>query len=220
MAIQNMGIKRLFRHWKSLCTMVFLLGLAGYFYFFCQFWTHVDPSGFTHLTLCPDLYGHRGRQVIVHRAFLSQVNTIKALAKTHNIKLVVTQGYRPPGRPVKDAIVKPAVRSNHLAGHALDMNPRHGWKTYTSEDMAPENFHRLPPRVRAFLDAVRAHPRLRWGGDFNTPDPVHIDLPINLDQPELWYRYYKDCGEDWFAAEPLWRVRLGQWRQRFLPGAD
>ena len=184
-----------------------LVAGAGYFYFFNQFWTHVDPSGFQSLMVyeAPEMTAHRGRQILIHRDFLPAAETIRKLARTHGITLVVTQAYRAPGKRVTDAVVTPAVRSNHLAGHALDMNPRLGWTTYTSKKMMAGD---LPGPVRDFLAAVQAHPELRWGGVFSTPDPVHLDVAVNRRDPPRWARYYGDCSRDYFNARPLWKVWL------------
>jgi hypothetical protein len=40
--------------------------------------------------------------------------------------------------------------------------------------------------VREFIQKVRDAPGLRWGGDFNPEDPVHIDDGLNLTDPDRW----------------------------------
>jgi hypothetical protein len=32
-----------------------------------------------------------------------------------------------------------------------------------------------PEQIRAFIDALRSDGVIRWGGDFSTADPVHLD---------------------------------------------
>ncbi|MCG8568006.1 MAG: M15 family metallopeptidase [Desulfobacterales bacterium] len=203
-----------------LVVMVLGVGLWAWFYFFFQFWTHVDPSGFSALMVygAEGIHGDRGRQVLIHRDFYPHAEVLRVMARSRGVELVVTQGYRAPGKPVRDTVVTPAVRSNHLAGHALDMNPRYRGKTYTSEDMNWTHFGELPPPVQDFLMAVRDHGLLRWGGSFSTPDVVHVDLPLNLEDEALWNRYYQECARDYFAAPPLWKVRLTQIRHRLFPG--
>jgi hypothetical protein len=43
-----------------------------------------------------------------------------------------------------------------------------------------------PADVDAFLTDIRNDPDLRWGGDFNTPDSVHIDDGLNVNDPDAW----------------------------------
>ena len=41
-------------------------------------------------------------------------------------------------------------------------------------------------RGRKFIQQVRDAPDLRWGGDFNPEDPVHIDDGLNRTDPDRW----------------------------------
>lgn len=97
------------------------------------------------------------------------------------------------------------TRSHHLAGHAVDFNIIYKWKTYESPDMGRENLNALPKPVRTFIRTVRETPGLRWGGDFNTQDPVHIDTGLNRKHPHIWDRYYAACLKDYSSAGPLWK---------------
>jgi hypothetical protein len=40
--------------------------------------------------------------------------------------------------------------------------------------------------VRDFIEKARADDTLRWGGDFNPEDPVHLDDGLNRRDPALW----------------------------------
>ena len=51
--------------------------------------------------------------------YMQQMQTI---AKSSQVTVYVTQAFRKDGVPVDGAIVPPASHSNHLVGHAIDMN--------------------------------------------------------------------------------------------------
>jgi hypothetical protein len=74
--------------------------------------------------------------------------------------------------------------SNHLAGHAIDMNVKYGeakdkWCNSTCLGGV------LPDGVSGFIKAIQDDAGLRWGGDFSDKDPVHIDDNLNADG-EAW----------------------------------
>ncbi len=148
---------------------------------------------------------HRGRQILVHRDFLSVADRINRYAVKNHLHLVITQSYRVPDKPVRNAIVQPAVKSNHLAGHALDFNMVYGGHVFESQEMMQNLFHRLPDAVIHFIRDIRADPLIRWGGDFTTPDPVHLDDGVNILNPEKWNAHYRECITDYANATPKWR---------------
>lgn len=80
--------------------------------------------------------------------------------------------------------MRPASRSNHLVGHAIDMNIQSGEGFFNSTLLKNDNFEQLPANIKSFIKAIRKVPALRWGGDFN--DPVHIDDGLNIAHPKLW----------------------------------
>ena len=43
--------------------------------------------------------------------------------------------------------------------------------------------------VRRFIKSVKDHPVLRWGGDFQVKDSVHIDDGLNQDMGKWDKRY-------------------------------
>ena len=102
------------------------------------------------------------------------------------MEIYVTSSTREPGRTVRGAIGPPASRSNHLVGHAIDMNLQSKSGSFNSEELKKSNFSKLPKEIREFIELVRADPELRWGGDFKKEDPVHIDDSLNIRDSELW----------------------------------
>ncbi|MBE8987264.1 peptidoglycan-binding protein [Nostoc sp. LEGE 12450] len=123
-----------------------------------------------------------GKPVLADIEFIPHLEKINDFAATNGLKIFVTSSARPWGVPIGGAIVPPAKMSNHLIGHAIDMNIQIGGKLYTSHELG--DFNSLPPAIKAFITAIRNHPVLRWGGDFG--DPVHIDDGLNLHNPNLW----------------------------------
>ena len=82
--------------------------------------------------------------------------------------------------------------SNHLAGHAIDINIVYKDKWYHSKLMRRSNLNNLPYNVRAFINSLRKDKYIRWGGDFSKEDPVHIDDHLNKNK-SAWYQRYNIC---------------------------
>ena len=106
----------------------------------------------------------------------------------YDFKVYITSSYRKDGF-VSGAIVPPAKRSNHLIGHAIDMNliDRQTGKFCNSVCLGRSN---KPSGVRCFIGKIRSNSSLRWGGDFKKTDPVHIDDGTNIKNPQLRNRLY------------------------------
>jgi peptidoglycan hydrolase-like protein with peptidoglycan-binding domain len=121
--------------------------------------------------------------------FLPALNKINALAAQADVFIHVTSSFR-TSTNVKGAIVKPATRSNHLAGHAIDMNVVYDNKTKLANSAMLGKFPAVPEPVRLFIKSVIDDPSLRWGGQFNAKDPVHIDDGLNGDMAK-WDKRYK-----------------------------
>lgn len=123
-----------------------------------------------------------GEPVVADADFLPTLRQIEKLAAGHDLRLVVTHAARLQQQALTGAVVRPATRSNHLVGHAIDGNVRYRGRLYRSIEL--RDVASLPAAIRAFLDAVRTHAPLRWGGDFG--DPVHFDDALNLRAPAIW----------------------------------
>jgi hypothetical protein len=116
-----------------------------------------------------------GSAVKVDRDFAAHLNKVNAFAKARDLKIYVTSSTRSINQQVQGAIVPPATRSCHFIGHAIDMNLMLNGKLFNSRALRRNNITNLPPEIGAFIDDIRADEHLRWGGDFRTEDPVHID---------------------------------------------
>jgi hypothetical protein len=131
-----------------------------------------------------------GEQVVADREFVPALEAINQHAVDNDVNLLITDSFRPHGRAVKGAIVTPASRSNHLAGHAIDMNVMYGPGNAKLCNSGCLIRRKSPAPVKAFIAAIRADSNLRWGGDFADVDPVHIDDNLNADDA-AWEARFK-----------------------------
>jgi hypothetical protein len=127
-----------------------------------------------------------GREIHADHDFFASLDRLNSFAEQCDIALYVTSSTREPGRTVRGAIAAPATRSNHLVGHAIDVNVKAAGGFYNSSALRRANLSNLPDQVRDFIALVRDDPLLRWGGDFTREDPVHFDDNLNHREPEVW----------------------------------
>ena len=102
------------------------------------------------------------------------------------IEIYVTASHREGDQVLTGAIVSKAKKSCHYVGHAIDANfslPDH-WMN--SKRMKKANSDDWPEAFTDLIDWIRAHPVLRWGGDFKDPDEVHIDSNLYHRDKELY----------------------------------
>lgn len=137
-----------------------------------------------------NVVGYDNQPVIVDFDFVSCMEKINSYAKKNDVIICVTHSFREKKQRLTGAIVSPAVKSNHLVGHAIDMNVLFNDILYESKDMYKHKWDTLPLNVKSFLNQVRKDPELRWGGDFNPEDPVHIDDKLSSRNPDLWQELY------------------------------
>jgi len=149
--------------------------------------------------------GLQGRQILVHEKFIPYLDEINGYAKNSNIVLIVNHSYRFDKQLLSKSVVSPAKFSNHFSGFAIDFNIKHNGRKYFSNDLKQNNIKNLPIEIRNFLNAIRKHKELRWGGDFNNSDPVHIDYPINIKNKKDWLQYNKLCQIDFYNGIPKWK---------------
>ena len=182
--------------------------ISGYFYFYNQFWTHLDPKTFDFLVEYTGsrFRGHRGQQVLIHRDFYAIAERVNHYAVKNNLHLIITQSFRPPRKKLRNTIVEPAVKSNHLAGHAIDFNMVYGGKVFESKDLLNNGFPNLPAPLKHFIIDIQKDPVMRWGGDFENQDPVHLDDALNIHDINRWELHYHQCLADYVDAVPKWRT--------------
>lgn len=130
-----------------------------------------------------------GTTCLVDPDFVPALQKVAAHAQEAGVRVWVTSSFRHPETALAGAIVTPAKRSNHLVGHAIDMNPVLSSGTVIQSWRMKRwllGTDTLPAEAEKFLDLVRNDPALRWGGIFSTPDVVHIDDALNLRDPTAW----------------------------------
>ncbi|MEO1627896.1 MAG: M15 family metallopeptidase [Bacteroidota bacterium] len=131
-----------------------------------------------------------GKPITTHTGFVPQLQKINSYAGKHNVKVWITSSYR-PDTDVDGSIVPPSQMSNHMVGHAIDMNVQYydgqgNLQLANSKMLSKDNQANWPASVKGFLTDIINDPDLRWGGDFSSdPDPVHIDDHYNKD-PDAW----------------------------------
>lgn len=116
-----------------------------------------------------------GQKAMVDKDFVASLNRLNLYAGNCQLKIWVTSSTRCINEQVNGAIVPPASYSCHYVGHAIDMNIQYDGILFNSKKLARSQFNQLPAAILNFIDAIRQDKELRWGGDFNTEDPVHID---------------------------------------------
>lgn len=124
--------------------------------------------------------------LVVHKDFVASLQSINTAASNAGVLFHVNQAMRLAGKPVSGAVVKPASKSQHLIGNAVDFNVEHNGKKILSKDM---NWSGLAKDVKDFLTAVKAA-GMRWGGDFADRDPIHFDSFIDPGGEEFEILYF------------------------------
>src|ERR1700752_2480789 len=125
-------------------------------------------------------------ELVIDADFVSGLQKLDDAAAGANVTILVNQAFRVAGAPVGGAVVKPATKSQHLIGHAIDCNIQDGATLVTSAIFAA---NKQPANTRAFVNAAKAA-GLRWGGDFTERDYVHFDDFVDPNGPEFEMRYF------------------------------
>jgi hypothetical protein len=137
---------------------------------------------------------YTGNELRADVDFFPALDRLNGFAADCDVEIFVTSSTREPGRTVAGAIVPPATRSNHLVGHAIDMNVQFDGRLFDSKALKRDNLANLPAAVRKFIERVQADATLRWGGDFNPEDPVHFDDGLSRRDPALWDSKFASRG--------------------------
>ena len=126
-----------------------------------------------------------GEPIRACRDFSPALDKLNDLARSRVVQVHVTSSFRDAGQVLAGTVVDPARASNHLVGHAIDLNLRSASGFFNSSRLRRANHPSLPDEIRGFLQDVR-QAGLRWGGDFDPEDPVHIDDGLNVRDRDLW----------------------------------
>lgn len=140
-----------------------------------------------------------GNPCKVDTLFVPMLDKINDYAKQADVEIYVTSAFRSLAKTEAlrqtKTVVPPARKSNHMVGHAIDMNIR--YKNAPSDSaylMANSRmlakYPNVPAPVKQFLDYIIEDGTLRWGGKFRTPDVVHIDDGLNVHNKAKWDERY------------------------------
>jgi hypothetical protein len=128
------------------------------------------------------------RSVIVDNAFVNYIWIMDELALENNLEIKVQgNGFREADQPVRNAIVPPSATSNHLVGHAIDINIVYNGVWYASGQL--RNYEALPQAIKNFISGCIGN-GLRWGGFFSVSDPVHFDDDFYQKYPQTYNELY------------------------------
>ena len=127
-----------------------------------------------------------GAGVKVDKDFVPALKRVCEYAAKFKVKVWTTSSTRSLDNQLRGAIVPPASKSCHHIGHAIDMNIYFEGKLYNSKKLRRSNLDNLPKAIGHFINAIREDVSLRWGGDFQQEDPVHIDDNFYHEQKILY----------------------------------
>lgn len=131
--------------------------------------------------------GLNNKPILVEESFVPKLNIMNELLKKYGLICWVTNSFRKEGALIKGAIVKPAGRSNHKVGHAIDFNLQ---LIATGEWFNTAKMRDKKGIDNLFLEELDQTPELRWGGKFTVQDEVHMDDGLNVTNPKLWDEIY------------------------------
>ena len=127
--------------------------------------------------------------IVVSSVLLEYLVHADNKAKELSLMLNFNNAMRVSGVKISGAVVKPAGRSQHLIGHAIDCNIIDGnnWNSKKTFESKKET-----KNARQFVKAMKAN-GMRWGGDFKDKkkfDPPHFDKNLYAYSKDFEYKYY------------------------------
>jgi hypothetical protein len=124
--------------------------------------------------------------MVVHKDYVAGLESINTAADDAGVTFQVNQAFREAGKPVSGAVVKPASKSQHLIGNAIDFNINDSGDVILSSEMV---WSKLSQPAKDFITAVKTA-GLRWGGDFTDRDPIHFDAYLDPSSDEFAILYF------------------------------
>ena len=125
--------------------------------------------------------------IVVSCELLKHLVQADEKAKELSLMLNLNQAMRISGVKVSGAVVKPASKSQHLIGHAIDCNIIDGNSWNRTKDFKS---NKQTKNANAFIKAMKTN-GMRWGGNFsNNFDPPHFDKNLNATSKDFEYKYF------------------------------
>jgi hypothetical protein len=132
-----------------------------------------------------------GSDCMIEDGFIPIMDLFCSLLEQNNCKAYIVSSFRQT-TIVPGAIVTPSEMSNHLVGHAIDVNLIDSTgKFWNSISLKPGT---LSGDVANLIKAIEASD-IRWGGEFQACDDVHFDDGLNLRNPNLWQDLYQQINQ-------------------------
>lgn len=139
----------------------------------------------------------KGKPCMVHAEFVPAMDLFCRYLEIVKCSADINSSYRANAENINGAVVKPARRSNHMVGFAIDCNLVDSkgaeWSSGMMKIFCPNDplyNPRIVNEISQFIGLVRRSKTLRYGGDFQTPDPIHYDTGINISNPTKWDELY------------------------------
>lgn len=127
--------------------------------------------------------------IVISSVLLEHLVQADEKAKELSVMLNFNNAMRVSGVRVSGTVVKPASKSQHLIGHAIDCNIIDG-NSWNNKKTFKAN--KETKNARKFIKAMKAN-GMRWGGDFkgkNKFDPPHFDKNLNAYSKDFEYKYF------------------------------
>jgi len=125
--------------------------------------------------------------IVVSCELLEHLVQADEKAKELSLMLNLNQAMRISGVKVTGAVVKPASKSQHLIGHAIDCNIIDGNNWNRTKDFKN---NKQTKNAKVFIKAMKAN-GMRWGGNFSKKyDPPHFDKNLNAMSKDFEYKYF------------------------------
>lgn len=140
-------------------------------------------------------------EILVHTNFVDVVGVLNEQALATQVVLRLNQAFRRADVAPSGAVVRPAKKSQHLVGYAVDLNIIDGDTINTANVFKTG---KETAAANAFIKGVKAK-GIRWGGDFSETDPVHFDdfLNPNGEDYDMTYFFAQQCFQ---AQHPMRRI--------------
>jgi peptidoglycan hydrolase-like protein with peptidoglycan-binding domain len=138
-------------------------------------------------------------EVLVNGNFTG-LDTLDRVARGADLQLRLNQTFRVQGIAPRGAVVAPATRSQHLIGHAVDLNIVVAGTVIVSSQFTART---APKEATDFVASAKAG-GLRWGGDFGDTDPPHYDQPVTV--AEDYDMNFFFCQRAYAAQHPLRQI--------------
>ncbi|GHU01720.1 hypothetical protein AGMMS49960_12480 [Betaproteobacteria bacterium] len=140
------------------------------------------------------------KQVAIDIDFFPFIEIMDQLAFDNDLEILVLDSFRIDGEPAVNGIVPASADSNHLVGHAIDINIRDKATGRYYNVTTLGHYDSLPVSVRNFIDGCRMS-GMRWGQDFPTPDPVHFDDNLAERDRAAYNKLYTQYQQNVTAAQ-------------------